>query len=122
MKTINSLRAKCVFEYYPSECSLDMNDVLKKLLQKIPSCTEVGTCKQKGCRSKKYEKNYEVLSVNADDFNGNMANLQKLISARFSEEILCHKCRKPFDEFRHTFGQQIFVTVMSENNEDFLHD
>lgn len=122
MKTINTLRAKCVFEYYPSECSLDMDDVLKKLLQKIPSYTEVGTCKQKGCRSKRYEKNYEVLSVNADEFDGNMANLQKIVSARFSEEILCYKCRKPFDEFSHTFAQQFFVSVMSENNQDFLYD
>lgn len=122
MKKINNFRADLIFNQYKcGSCSPIMSDVLKTFLQKCPSITEEGQCDRKGCQSREHVMEHPVVSISADVFNNNMANLKSAILDNFPNENLCQKCRNPLTTFQRAYGQHIFIEVSATKSTSNIH-
>lgn len=112
MNYVNRLRAELIYSHYKSgNCSIVVSDIFQRYLMDSPSITERGTCKKKGCSSKKYEFKIPFVALNEDEFDGKLANMEKAIMKNFPTENSCRKCRQPYNYFERTFNHILFIEV-----------
>lgn len=115
MKQLNKLRAKMIYtEYGNGNCSIECSDILKRYLKNCPSIIEKRKCKHKGCLSRNADFLVPLLGVDANEFSGNIANLERAVMANFTYGNSCSKCRQPYHSFERTCGHHLFIQVIFE--------
>lgn len=102
MNTINSMRAKLLDEKNLSNSAYSFSEMLDKIM-KMPSFTEKKCCTRA-------LKNFPIIKLNSDTFNGDFNNLEQAIEDNFPESSQCEKCKRS-PKFKRTFHPQILIEV-----------
>lgn len=103
MNTINNIRAKLLYEKFGSNSAYSFNEMVNKIME-LPSFTETKCCDGA-------VKNYPLIKLNSNTFNGDFTNLEQAIEDNFPEESQCSKCKKS-PQLKRTFQPHILIEVI----------
>lgn len=103
MNTINNMRAKLLHEKFGENSASSFNEMLNAIME-MPSFTETKCCDGA-------VKNYPLIKLNSNTFNGDFTNLEQAIEDNFPEESQCGKCKKS-PKLKRDFQPQILIEVI----------